>query len=313
MVRLPRSLLARELMQGTEKPPVRPKTTNATISADPDDVDLSTLAPAGMPDSRLQSMMQPNAFSDRFAGTDSPGPTPDLNDIFAQMLGGAGGQGGGAAANPLLAQMMAGAQGQGQPQPQQPPRPKTWFERLLPLVHLIAMIALAVYAVFIVEPRNRLFSGIPSSEGQVSWRAWADLLGENRRGKMLQVLPSSLGEVVRSSDAYVLLAGSNSDAQPLFYLFVTVELVLQSAHIFMTRVRPPDPLSCPSRAHHAQNAPAPPGMIAMILPYLPPPLPLYASTALKYWALIGTLLDDFAVLLVSMGLLVLLAEWRSGA
>jgi hypothetical protein len=51
----------------------------------------------------------------------------------------------------------------------------------------------------------------------------------------------------------------------------------------------------------------------MILPYLPPPLPTYAATGLRYWALIGTLLDDFAVLVLFVGLLVLLSQWQSGA
>ena len=51
----------------------------------------------------------------------------------------------------------------------------------------------------------------------------------------------------------------------------------------------------------------------MILPYLPPNLALYATTAMKYWALLATLIDDFAVLVVTIGIVILVGDWKSGA
>jgi hypothetical protein len=156
--------------------------------------------------------MQPNSFADRFAGTDSPGPMPDMNDIFAQMLGGGagGGAGGQAGANPLLAQMMAGVAGQQQQQPVPPQRPRTWLDRLVPLAHLLTMLAIAAYAVFVLEPgrrteslgMQRALSGAAGEDGGVGWTAWAALLGE-RKGKPVgerlwtSVMSGGLAEVVR--------------------------------------------------------------------------------------------------------------------
>ena len=54
-------------------------------------------------------------------------------------------------------------------------------------------------------------------------------------------------------------------------------------------------------------------MLGLALPYLPPQVKVFVHTGLKYWALLGTLLDDLAVLLLFIGLLVAYADWRAPA
>ena len=51
----------------------------------------------------------------------------------------------------------------------------------------------------------------------------------------------------------------------------------------------------------------------MALPYLPPKYGLYLRTGLKYWALLGTLLDDLAILVLCIGLCVAYADFRAPA
>lgn len=85
--------------------------------------------------------------------------------------------------------------------------------------------------------------------------------------------------------------------QPLFYFFATAELLLQSTRLLLS-----PQLATPSL-----------GMLGMALPYLPPKIGLYLRTGLKYWALLGTLLDDLAVLIVACGLCVAWSDFRAPA
>ena len=77
------------------------------------------------------------------------------------LFGGAQGQGdaaGGMGGLPpgfeKLASMFGGAAG-ASPMAVAPPRPKSWTDRLQPLVHLTSMVFLAFYAVFVLEPKIR--------------------------------------------------------------------------------------------------------------------------------------------------------------
>ena len=47
------------------------------------------------------------------------------------------------------------------------------------------------------------------------------------------------------------------------------------------------------------------------MPYLPPKFAMYAHTGIKYWALLGQVLDDLAVLVLSIAGWILFAEWKT--
>jgi hypothetical protein len=51
-----------------------------------------------------------------------------------------------------------------------------------------------------------------------------------------------------------------------------------------------------------------PSLLNSIMPYLPPKFASYAYTGMKYWALLGQLLDDLAVLVLSIVTFILCAE-----
>jgi hypothetical protein len=74
-----------------------------------------------------------------------------------------------------------GAGSNGFPMAQQPPAPspKTWLDRLLPLLHLVSMIALAVYTITVWEPTARL--GDSNAKGLIDWGSWA-VLGKRSVG-----------------------------------------------------------------------------------------------------------------------------------
>ena len=86
-------------------------------------------------------------------------------------------------------------------------------------------------------------------------------------------------------------------AQPFFYFFITAELLLQSSRLVLSQR-----LATPQL-----------GMLGLALPYLPPQVKVLVHTGLKYWALLATLLDDLAVLLLFIGLLIAVADWRAPA
>ena len=157
----------------------------------------------------------PNALADRLTGTETPdfasasaGGMPDL----ASMLGGGAGADN---ANPL-AQMMAALGGDpaasAAMMPQEPPRPKSWVDRVLPLVHLFTMLGLAIFAVFVYEPAKRqdilTLSGADAVDdglglrGSISWRGWARLAGERGR-----VGPSAQGVPIKDSVVGLLSGG----------------------------------------------------------------------------------------------------------
>lgn len=53
-----------------------------------------------------------------------------------------------------------------------------------------------------------------------------------------------------------------------------------------------------------------PSLLNTIMPYLPPQLAGYAHTGVKYWSLFGQIIDDLAVLVLSIAGIILFAEWR---
>ncbi|GJN92483.1 hypothetical protein Rhopal_005513-T1 [Rhodotorula paludigena] len=263
-----------------------PPTSLADVNDDPAEVDLAAQNPLSL-----------------LAGTGGAGPAGAQNP-FAAL----GGQPGGGGADDMFAQMMqqmmagaggagagagAGAAGAGGAPPGNPfmqpptspfpPAPKTFLDRVFPLVHLVAMVGLAVYAVFVYEPAKRMTAyGWNGSDIGIDWKAWSVLL--DHRPQETAVLQK---------------IGIHSLAQvPLLWMFVSVELVLQTTRLFLVR-----------------NRPAPPGILNSVLPLLSqfsPQLGLAIQTGVRYFDLFSTCLNDLAVLICSIGLVVLVARWKVG-
>ncbi|PAV21706.1 hypothetical protein PNOK_0166300 [Pyrrhoderma noxium] len=81
---------------------------------------------------------------------------------------------------------------------------------------------------------------------------------------------------------------------PFFWAFVTLQLVLHSFQIF-TRL---DPVR-------------PPTLLALALPYLPPTARSVITNVLVYVRMFGMLVDDLAILIFGIGLLIWASSWVS--
>ncbi|GAA5952131.1 hypothetical protein JCM3765_005205 [Sporobolomyces pararoseus] len=250
---------------------------------DPAEIDLAS----------LNGSFQQQLAALNGGGGAGAGAAPQGGDLFSQMMaqmaaGGAGGQ------NPFAAFGEAGAGGansaasnpfaQQQTQsPPPPPQPKTFLDKVFPLIHLLAMVGLAIYSVIWWEPSKR-FGLYGSSEfAGIDWSAWGALASKRQpkdTGIVGQVLGTQLAEI------------------PLLWMFVSVELVLQTSRIFLLRNRAPTP-----------------SMLNSILPLLSqfsPQLGLILETLNKYFQLFSTCLNDLAVLIFTIGIFILIGQYKSG-
>ena len=61
--------------------------------------------------------------------------------------------------------------------------------------------------------------------------------------------------------------------------------------------------------HSSQAQPRIPSLVQMVIPHLPPPIPTYIRNAFQ-WLQIATLfLDDVAVFIVGLGVVVYVSAW----
>ncbi|GAA6063661.1 hypothetical protein JCM10212_001660 [Sporobolomyces blumeae] len=214
----------------------------------------------------------------------------DGGDMFAQMMaqmmgGGAGGDG------PNATSPLAGGGGP-RPAPGStafaPPAPKTLLDKLLPLIHLLSMIGLSVYAIVYMEPTRRIqnvygAAAASTADAGIDWSAWGALA--SRR----PVANGVVGQAV----------GLQLASVPLLWMFVTVELVLQTTRAFLVRNRPP-----------------PPGLLTTVLPILSqfsPRAGLVVETGSKYVTLVSTCVNDLAVVIFCVGAFVLVGRYKTGA
>ncbi|KII94450.1 hypothetical protein PLICRDRAFT_50417 [Plicaturopsis crispa FD-325 SS-3] len=79
---------------------------------------------------------------------------------------------------------------------------------------------------------------------------------------------------------------------PFFWAFITLEIAFHSLRIFS-----------------GFDAVAPPMLLSLALPYLPPPLPSIITNGLKYLQMGSLFLDDLAGLVFGLGVIVLVASW----
>lgn len=120
----------------------------------------------------------------------APGADGGLGGMFG-MMGGAGTGGAGAGASPFG----------GPPVSPFPPTPKTFLDRVFPLIHLLSMVGLVVYAVGWLEPATKHgkygWMGVGSS---IDWSAWGALASNKplNVGGVGKLVVHSLAEVVSS-------------------------------------------------------------------------------------------------------------------
>ncbi|KAI0286586.1 hypothetical protein BGY98DRAFT_940852 [Russula aff. rugulosa BPL654] len=150
------------------------------------------------------------------------------------------------------------------PQSKVEAKPKTVIQKLLPILHVIAVWALVAFFIIWREPEAfRTRNSAIVSTGDI-WNRWARLAS---------------GPAERSSWGIEIV--------PFFWAFVSLELALHSTRIFFNF----DPTK-------------PPLLLMLTLPYLPKPLPSILMYGLRYFQLIGTLADDLAAAVVSIGLFI---------
>ncbi|GAA6038406.1 hypothetical protein JCM8097_007633 [Rhodosporidiobolus ruineniae] len=262
----------------------------AGANDDPAEVDLASQNPlsllAGM-NAGGAGGANPFAAFPGLGGAGAEGGAPG-GDLFAQMMqqmaAGAGGEGGpGAAAGGGAGGLGAGAN-PFMMQPPAPPAPKTLLERVFPLVHILAMVGLAVYAVVFLEPARRVAEyGWTGTEDGIDWKAWGALLSQK---------PREYGAVAEA-------VGFRQLAEvPLLWMFISTELVLQTTRLFLVR-----------------NTSSPPGLIASALPLLSqfsPQLGGIVQTGFRYLDLFTACLNDLAVLIFCIGVVILVGRWKSG-
>ncbi|SCZ89022.1 BZ3500_MvSof-1268-A1-R1_Chr1-1g00899 [Microbotryum saponariae] len=288
--------------------PPPPRSLAPRDDDDPAEVDLAAASINARANALAQLNPQQQAQFDQMFGGPGAAPGAGAADPFAQMMaqimGGAapgitvdpnatapspfGPGGANMFANLLNAQ--PGAAGGGIPaQPGVaafPPTPKTWLDRVFPLIHLVSMIALSVYAIVYVEPAKKFgqygWMGIGS---KIDWAAWA------RLGATKPVQGRIAGQVDQ-------LAGVGLSVVPLLWMFVSVELVLQTSRLFLLRNRAPAP-----------------SMLNSILPLVSqfsPQLGLLISTIVRYMTLVTVLLNDLSVVVFCIGAATVYGKYKTG-
>ncbi|KAJ7743798.1 hypothetical protein B0H16DRAFT_1560653 [Mycena metata] len=236
-----------------------------------------------------------DASPDPFAGMDANNPFAGMgpgmqNNPFAAMMAAAAGGGGAGAGGfpPMGAGMGMGADGMGPmgglssmmggmgKGPDVAP-PKTRAQRLMPALHLVAVWSLLLYFVLVREPaahEGAVASGVEGPSG----------LGFAWRWRQLTRAPG-LGEFAKGWGVQVV---------PFFWAFVTLELMLHSLRIFS-----------------GFDAFRPPTLLALALPYLPPPIPSIIVHSMKYLQMGSMFLDDVAAVIVGIGLVIWFSTWRA--
>ena len=171
----------------------------------------------------------------------SGAPPPRTFDVNAQVSDGA------VPDDPLLALLssmgMQGGMGQGAkvaPQSRTEPKPKTAIQKLLPLLHVIAVWALLAFFIFWREPEAfQARNSVVVSSGNI-WNRWAKLASGTAAQSTWGIeIVVSLRPVATAKT--VLL----TCIQPFFWAFVSLELALSSTRIFFDFVGTPSAVHTP--------------------------------------------------------------------
>ncbi|KAK7008158.1 hypothetical protein R3P38DRAFT_2552759 [Favolaschia claudopus] len=152
--------------------------------------------------------------------------------------------------------------------------PKTLLQRLMPAVHFLAVWALLLYFVLVMEPGLHNVGGGEGETGGIGF-AW-------RWKKLAAQAKGQLGAA----------SGWGVQFIPFFWAFVTLELVLHSLRIFS-----------------GFDAFRPPTILALALPHLPPRVSSVIVHGMKYMQMGSMFMDDVAAVVVGIGLVIWLATW----
>ncbi|KAI9612366.1 hypothetical protein KEM48_004097 [Puccinia striiformis f. sp. tritici PST-130] len=256
-----------------------PHSETEKVSTEPPDVDISKLDTTEKPSNTLpsssinsNSTQQKMNLPENLAQQlrDGTRATQPGGMPSDQMFGTEGGM-----PNPMMQQAFAGLGGM--QMGNQPGREKTWVDRIFPLLNLFTVIALVVSAVLWWNPLSsywRLLQGSGSTDQDLK----VDLKAE-----WDALYPSGSTPAVRQA----------LGPAPVFWMFVTIELTLQATRWMFNWGSAP-----------------PPGLFDTLISSLPRPYSTLASTAMKYFTITSSLIDDLCLLIFGVGCAVLWLEWK---
>ncbi|CAE6506940.1 unnamed protein product [Rhizoctonia solani] len=198
---------------------------------------------------------------------------------LGDMLGGMGGAGDGVP--PALKNLGLGPNAPSggpmmppMPQPDsRPPGSKSFLVRCLPLLHIIATVALCVWFVVFGEPTAFASAG------------WGELA----------LAPTSIWS------RWAVLARRESESfgihpMPFILVFITLQLILHSLSIFYD----PTPIE-------------PTGVLGLVIPHLPQPFPSIIIHSMKYLKLGGVFLDDLSIVIFILGVTVFVSSFKASS
>ncbi|KAK0548610.1 hypothetical protein OC845_003479 [Tilletia horrida] len=258
--------------------PSSPSAVTGPLIEDDDPVELPPPPPAGEFDfasimARLQQHQQ------QTGGAEGSGGLPiDINQLLALT---------GMQPPPGSAD---GAQQPGVHPQAQPPAPRTKLDKTFDLLRALTMIAFAFLAV------SSLFSR-PSASSSISPTA---VTTDDHQAHLLQRWASLAYRKPAEWEAQFFQMesfGITSSTVPIFWLFISVEIALQSSRILLFSHRPPPPSILTTALS--------------ILP-LPPALSSLIRTGASYLTLLSALLNDLAIVIFGVGLTILWAQYKSG-
>ncbi|GAC97756.1 hypothetical protein PHSY_005343 [Pseudozyma hubeiensis SY62] len=285
---------------------------------DPLEVDISTLSPrAGPP--RGEDATNPFAMFGSggdpmmMGGAGQGGQQNPMEALMAMMGGAGGGMGGPPGADgqpdmsglpPQLAAMMqqfGAAGGPGGPGGSSAvptaTTTKSLSERCFDLLQAVLVVALAVVAAksslfdtnrssVLPDSVSETLDKLPSSSFPSTLRRWAKL-GYQQPSPLEWSSPLTL-TTTSSTTPFGL---------PLFWIFLSLELMLQAARIVI----------------FSRKTPAPPSLLSTLTAMLPiPNLHMAVRLAGKYLALVNALVNDVSLLVFVFGVSVLWSGWKLG-
>lgn len=180
--------------------------------------------------------------------------------------------------------------------------PKTIAEKLLPLIHLVAIWALLAFFALYKEPEAYKMHPNLSSESNF-WRRWSELswrssLDSSGIQTVVSLRDINAHAVLTNCSAFLLVfcdtpafAAFNTDIYQICARALAITVAPELIYFSM------------------QNQIQPPSLLALALPHLPPALSSLVLHILSYVRIGSMLLDDIAGFVVGVGIIIWIANW----